>query len=171
MLEIGWKIDSDILIIHVNVHDPATGGESDADALPEVRIYENQVDDPIDTDIMQKQDDPNTVGFYSIAIPLFSLTGFVYDKTFAVRIRAVVNGVAGVKVFSFHLKQALENIVEGTLTEQDVMRIMLSAVALKLEDAATLNPKFKSLDGTKTRILGTVDGNGNRTEIILDPSD
>lgn len=171
MLEIGYIIDGDTMIIHVNTHDPATGEEKDADSLPSVRIYKDQLDTPIDTGTMVKQDDANTVGFYSIVIPLLSITGFVYDATFVVRVRAVVDSIAGVKVFSFHLKEALENVVEGTLTEKDVMRIILSAVALKLEDADTLAPKFKSLDGLKTRILGTVDGDGNRNDIALDPSD
>lgn len=171
MLEIGYIIDKDTLIIYVNTHDPATGAETAADALPEVRVYEDQVDAAIATGTMALLDNVSTVGFYSIAIPLLTATGFEYEKTYSVRVRAIVNGIAAVKIFSFLLQEPLQDIVEGTLTVKDVLRLMLSAVALKLEDAATLNPKFKSLDGTKTRILGTVDGKGNRTDITLDPAD
>lgn len=171
MLDLAWTINDDILIIYVNTHNAATGEEKDADALPEVRIYKNQEDTVIATGTMAKLDDANTLGFYSIAIPLLSVTGFEDLDNFSVRVRAVVDGIAGVKVFSFLLKDPLENVVEGTLTVKDVLRIILSSTSLQLAGADTLNPQFKSLDGAKIRIDGTVDGDGNRTGIILDASD
>lgn len=171
MLDLAWTVNGDTLIIYVNTHDPATGAETDADALPDIRVYENQDELPVLIGTTAKQDDANTVGFYSIEIPLQTPSIFQDLNNYAVRVRAIVNGVAAVKVFSFLLKDPLENVVEGTLTVKDVLRILLSGVALKLEDADTLNPKFKSLDGLKTRIDGTVDGDGNRTAIVLDPSD
>ena len=171
MLDLAWTVNGDILIIYVNTHDAATGAEADADALPDIRVYENQDTLPVLTGTMATQDDVNTVGFYSIAIPLSTPSIFQDLNNYAVRVRAVVNGIAGVKVFSFLLKDALENVVEGTLTVKDVLRLLLSVNALTLENADTLSPKFKSLDGVKTRVLGTVDGNGNRTSVVLDPSD
>ena len=171
MLDLAWTINDDILIIYINTHDPATGEEKDADALPEIRVYENQDDTVIATGTMAKLDDANTVGFYSIAIPLLSATGFEDLDNYAVRVRAIVDGKPAVKVFSFLLKDPLENVVEGTLTVKDVLRVMLSSVALELEGADTLAPKFKSLDGLKDRLVYVLDGDGNRTDVTIDASD
>ncbi len=171
MLDLAWTVDGDILILYINTHNAATGAETDADALPEIRVYEDQVDATIATGTMAKLDDINTTGFYSIAIPLLLATGFENGKNYCVRIRAIVNGIAAVKTVSFLLKDPLENVVEGTLTLKGILRLMISALMGILTGADTLNPQFKSLDGNKTRIDAVVDGNGNRTGITLDPSD
>lgn len=60
----------------------------------------------------------------------------------------------------------LESPIEGGLTLRQVMRVLLAHAA---GDATGLdtNPAFKSQDGTKDRLAGTVSG-GNRTITTLD---
>ena len=58
-------------------------------------------------------------------------------------------------------------IVEGTLTLRQTLRILL-AVAAGNETGGPSAPQFKSLDGTKTRVGGIADVNGNRTRNTLD---
>lgn len=55
----------------------------------------------------------------------------------------------------------LESVVEGTLTLRQALRLLLAHAA---GDATGLdgNPAFKSLDGSKTRVAGTISG-GSRT--------
>lgn len=62
----------------------------------------------------------------------------------------------------------LEAPVEGGVTLKEALRLMLAYIA---GDATGLdgNPAFKSLDGSKDRIAGTISG-GNRTVSTVDPS-
>lgn len=62
----------------------------------------------------------------------------------------------------------LEAPVEGDLTLKQALRILLAHAA---GDATGLdgNPAFKSMDGTITRVAGTISG-GNRTITTLDGS-
>ena len=68
---------------------------------------------------------------------------------------------------------ALDEIVEGTLTLGQVQRILLAAMAGKLNGALPNTPstiKFRDLADAKDRITAAVDGNGNRVTIVLDGS-
>lgn len=62
----------------------------------------------------------------------------------------------------------LEAPVEGDVTLKQALRLVLAYIA---GDATGLdgNPAFKSLDGTKDRIAGTISG-GSRTVTTVDPS-
>lgn len=62
----------------------------------------------------------------------------------------------------------LEAPVEGDVTLKQALRLVLAYIA---GDATGLdgNPAFKSLDGTKDRIAGTIAG-GSRTVTTVDPS-
>jgi len=64
----------------------------------------------------------------------------------------------------------LLDVIEGTLDHQEVMRIILSALAGKDSGAATTNMKFRDLADSKDRIDATVDADGNRTAVTLDAS-
>ncbi len=62
----------------------------------------------------------------------------------------------------------LEAPVEGGVTLKEALRLMLAYIA---GDATGLdgNPAFRSLDGSKERIAGTISG-GNRTVTTVDPT-
>ena len=62
----------------------------------------------------------------------------------------------------------LEAPVEGNVTLKQALRLVLAYIA---GDATGLdgNPAFKSLDGSKDRIAGTISG-GSRTVTTVDPS-
>lgn len=65
------------------------------------------------------------------------------------------------------IRKQLE-LIEGTFGHKDIMRLLLSSAALKLSGATTTTLSFRNLADDKDRIVATVDGNGNRTAIILD---
>lgn len=79
---------------------------------------------------------------------------------------------AGLRVVVSELSQddvagaVLESPIEGTLTLKQALRILLAQAA---GNATGLdgNPAFKSLDGTTTRVAGTISG-GTRTITTLD---
>jgi len=61
-----------------------------------------------------------------------------------------------------------EQVVEGSRTVQQALRIILSALAGKLSGADTTTVKIRDTGDTKDRITATVDSKGNRTAVILD---
>ncbi len=61
----------------------------------------------------------------------------------------------------------LDDVVEGALTLRQMIRIILAAVAGKSTGGGV---NYRDLADTKNRIAATVDGNGNRTSIVLDGS-
>jgi hypothetical protein len=79
---------------------------------------------------------------------------------------------AGLEVLVSALSQddvtgaVLESVVEGTLTVRQALRLLLAQAA---GNATGLdgNPQFKSLDGSKTRVGGTLSG-GSRTITVRD---
>lgn len=59
--------------------------------------------------------------------------------------------------------------VELGVTFRSALRIMLSALAAKLSGAPTTTIAIRDVNDTKNRIVATVDANGNRTAVTLDP--
>ena len=65
---------------------------------------------------------------------------------------------------------ALLDVIEGTLDHQEVMRILLASAAGKLSGAGTTDVTIRDSADSKDRISATVDAQGNRTSVTLDPS-
>lgn len=61
-----------------------------------------------------------------------------------------------------------DKIIEAGYTAEDVMKL-LGSINLGTSSGFPTSPVFKGLDGTTTRVTGTVDTNGNRTAITLNP--
>jgi hypothetical protein len=60
--------------------------------------------------------------------------------------------------------------VEASITLRQALRLILSAVAGPLSGADTSSVTIKAADNSKTRIVASVDANGNRTSVTLDPT-
>ncbi len=59
-------------------------------------------------------------------------------------------------------------LLEGSVSADAVMRIMLAALSGTTEGIGTLLEQYKSLDGGKARIIANFDEQGNRTSVTLD---
>jgi hypothetical protein len=59
-------------------------------------------------------------------------------------------------------------LLEGSVSADAVMRIMLAALSGQTEGIGTLLERYKSLDGGKARIIANFDEQGNRTSVTLD---
>jgi hypothetical protein len=62
----------------------------------------------------------------------------------------------------------LDEVVEGTLTHRQIIRIILAALAGKSSGGGTVTLAFRDDADSKARITATVDANGNRTSITKD---
>lgn len=64
----------------------------------------------------------------------------------------------------------LAGVIEGSLTLQDVLRLLLSAETGKASGGGTTTVVFRDNADSKDRITATVDTDGNRTAVTLDAS-
>ena len=64
----------------------------------------------------------------------------------------------------------IAGISEGSLDLQEMLRIIVAAVAGKASGGGTATIKFRDLADTKDRITATVDVNGNRSVVTVDGS-
>lgn len=62
----------------------------------------------------------------------------------------------------------MNEIIEGTLSLKEVVKIIASVLAGKTSGGGTTTLTFRDILDTKDRVIATVDDNSNRTEIILD---
>jgi hypothetical protein len=63
-----------------------------------------------------------------------------------------------------------DEVMEGTTTARQSVRLANSANASKLSGAATTTVTVRDIGDTKNRIVATVDADGNRSAITLDVS-
>jgi len=68
-------------------------------------------------------------------------------------------------------KMASSEIIEGTYTLKDAIRIILAFAAGKVSGGGTSSIKFRSTGDDVDRIQATVDSSGNRTAVTLNPND
>jgi len=92
------------LVFSVCTHDPGTGAQTDAAAVPSYRIYEDETGAAILNGDMAKLDDALTTGFYSELVPCTTANGFETDKTYTIYVTATVAGIAGGISFGFRAK-------------------------------------------------------------------
>lgn len=64
--------------------------------------------------------------------------------------------------------QVWQRVIEDGLTAEEMMRVMAAVLASIVEGAGTGTERFKSLDGSKDRVVSTVDEDGNRTAVVID---
>lgn len=172
-----WEID-DYLTFVCNTHDPSTGAATDADSAPSYRIYEDETGTAIVTGTMALLDSGNTDGFYSERIQLTAVSGFETGKCYHIYISATVSSVAGTMSHTFQVMdvQTLsevadalhDEVVEGTLTMRQILRLLLAVLTGKSSGGGTSTIIFRDNADSKARITATVDSGGNRTAVTLD---
>ena len=167
-----WKIE-DFLTFPCNTNK-VSGDAFDADENPAYRIYEDEEETPVATGTLTKQDDANTLGFYTERLQLLAATGFEKGKCYTIYIQATVDSKIGTMSHMFQIEAEINAasvwavIIEGTKTAMGFLRLILSALALKSSGGGTSTLKSRDLADSKDRIVLTVDENGNRTNAELD---
>ncbi len=187
-----WKI-GDYLTFTVATRLASTGALTDADAVPSYRIYEDEVGYIFGGD-MSLLDNVNTVGLYSERVQLTANNGFEKGRSYNMYIRATVGGIIGGLTLSFQIEAEVDSnivsdktgyalttapptiaeiiagITDGSLDLQEMMRIIIAAVAGKSSGGGSATVTFRDSADSKNRITATLDANQNRTGIILDGS-
>ena len=158
------------LTFSVCTHAPGTSILTDADAVPDYWIYEDETGVSINAntplaDVMAKLDDAHTTGFYTETIACTAGNGFEAGKTYTIYIEATVGGVKGGVSYGF---KAVSNIVEGAITEKQALQALLAFAAGKAAGGGTATLTFRDQADSKDRITMTVDANGNRS--VVTPS-
>jgi hypothetical protein len=74
----------------------------------------------------------------------------------------------GYRLSAAGVDDILDEVVEGTKTLRQSMRLANAANGGKLNGAATTTINIRDVDDTKNRVASTVDANGNRTAVTLD---
>jgi hypothetical protein len=89
------------LTFTVTTHDPDTGVLTDADAVPDYRVYEDETATAILTGSMAKLDDANTTGFYAETLACTTANGFEHGKSYNIYIVATVDSDQGGICYGF----------------------------------------------------------------------
>jgi len=74
----------------------------------------------------------------------------------------------GYRLSATGVDDILDEVVEGSYTLRQLVRIMASVLAGKAGGGGTTTITFTGVDGTTTRVMATVDVSGNRTAVTLD---
>lgn len=64
----------------------------------------------------------------------------------------------------------LDDVVDGAYTLRQVLRLYASAMTAKCSGLGTATAVFRDISDTKDRITATVDADGNRSAVVLDPT-
>lgn len=67
------------------------------------------------------------------------------------------------------VSQILDDPSDGLYTPRQILRLLASAIVGKATGGGTATITFRDINDTKNRIVATVDINGNRSLVILDP--
>jgi len=114
-----WDID-DNLTFPANTHTPSTGAATDADAVPDYAVYEDETGAEILSGSMAKLDDAGTTGFYSEQIALTAANGFEAGKCYTIYVSAAVGGVTGTMSHTFQVLAEVNvaKVEDGDPTDQ-----------------------------------------------------
>lgn len=93
-----------------------------------------------------------------------------FDATTDSVIVGANNDKTGYELSAAAVDAILDEVVEGTFTMRQMLRIIFSMMAGKCSGGGTATISFRDSGDTKNRIVMTVDSNGNRTSITLDGS-
>jgi len=116
-----FVIIGNTLTFSITTHDPDTGVLTDAAAVPDYWIYEDETGVSINAntpnaDVMAKVDDAHTTGFYSETITCSVANGYEDGKTYTVYIEATVDGDRGGMAYSFTAYTRLPVDIEAIST-------------------------------------------------------
>jgi len=63
----------------------------------------------------------------------------------------------------------LDEVIDNSISFKNLLKIMFSVFAAKSSGGGTTEIKFRDIGDTKDRVTATVDSNGNRTAVTLNP--
>lgn len=118
-------------------------------------------------------DVPTVAEFEARTLPAASYFDPAADTVVNVTNVAMVNALATDAVSAAALAagavdEILDEVVEGSITLRQAIRIMLARLVNKASGGATTTVTFRDVADTKPRVTMTVDADGNRSAVTLD---
>lgn len=155
-----WTID-DLLTFYANTTRFDTGAATDADAVPDYRVYENETGTAILTGSMALLDSTNTAGFYSEQITLSAANGFEKGKSYAIYISATVNSVAGATHHTLQIEAEVDaNRINWANIDNPTTAQNLSGTNIDVDQVvASVSGAVGSVTGAVGSVTGNVGGN------------
>lgn len=74
------------------------------------------------------------------------------------------------KLTSAGIDEILDEVIEGSYTMRQYLRLFAAALAGKISGAATTTFTIRDTGDSTDRVVATVDGDGNRTAVVIDVS-
>jgi len=138
------------LTFSICTHDPDTGVLTDADAVPDYWIYEDETGVSINAttplaDVMAKVDDAHSTGLYAETIACTAANGYEDGKTYTIYIEATVDSDKGGITFGFTAYSQLGGITAGaiewtyTVTDADTGALLDGVAVWVTTDSAGTN--------------------------------
>jgi hypothetical protein len=113
--------------------------------------------------------EPYTITFEDVGSPyrviLQGSNNNILDRTNLNNVSVASNNAAGLISVG---EDSGPRIIEGSMTTDDALRIVLAALSGRTSGIGTSQEKYKSLDGETDRITVDFDEDGNRTNVVLD---
>lgn len=139
-------------------------------ALTPVRIHLVNYD-PFDTVRLGLTALPNAAADGAGGLPISDAGGLDMDaiktKTDLIPASPAATG-ASMALTAAAVDAVLDEVVEGTYTMRQLLRLFAAALGGELSGAATTAIAIRDISDTKTRITATVDANGNRSAVTFD---
>ena len=148
----------------ITTHDPDTGVLTDADAVPDYWIYEDETGVSINAltplaDQMAKLDDAHSTGLYTETIACTTANGFEDGKTYTIYIEATVDGDTGGISYSFTAYTQLGGAAAGAISWTYTLTV--AETAIPIDGAAVW--VTTDLAGTNIIASGVTDDAGEVT--------
>jgi len=155
------------LTFSITCHDPDTGVLTDADAVPDYWIYEDETGVSINAltplaNQMAKLDDAHSTGFYTETIACTTANGYEDGKTYTVYIEATVDSDTGGISYSFTAYSQLGGATAGAISWTYTLTDSVSGAAI---DGAEIWVT-SDVAGTNVLASGTTDSAGQVTFML-----
>lgn len=136
-------------------------------------------------DITHTHNPPVSVGGITLARVVELINGYTVtfeNGSYAVNLTGANNNISDVmNLNTVSLRSANsagliegdigQQIVEGTLTVQDAMKVLFSTLGGKVSGVTTTTERFRDQADSKDRVVVNLDANGNRTSVTLNLTD
>lgn len=118
-----YRID-DLLTFGVNVHSPANGAATAADAAPQYWIFKDMNYMGAAMSGTLASTDPNVAGIYRAQVTLSATNGFTTNSVYRIDVNASVGGIAGTKSDKFQIlatpfDYTVNKVIVGTNDDKD----------------------------------------------------
>jgi len=151
----------DYFEFHVQTVTAASGADTDPDAPPTFRVYEENNNTVVSSGTCSKRDDANTVGYYYARGEITTDLGYEVGKIYIVRGTGVVGGDSGSKIVGMFIVVPADSARDDQWTDARAGNVDELA-------AANIPADLTALDVLLDRVLGLAGENTQTDTVVTD---